>query len=203
MDLNNFFEKYRSYMSWVFAVGLILLILFSTSNWQNHYTIRAVFNLMAVILVGIATVGRLWCSLYISGYKTHTLITLGPYSISRNPLYFFSLLGAVGVGLGTKTLTVPGIIAIAFALYYPMVIKSEESYLNEIHGEDFARYCEKTPCFFPAVSLLQEPSEYKVKPRIFRRNLLDAIWFVWALGILEMVRVFQHWDGFPIFLNLY
>jgi protein-S-isoprenylcysteine O-methyltransferase Ste14 len=36
---------------------------------------------------------RLWCSLYISGYKNSQLITSGPYSLCRNPLYFFSFVG--------------------------------------------------------------------------------------------------------------
>lgn len=53
--------------------------------------------LLGLLLVGVATVGRLWCSLYISGHENSELITTGPYSLSRNPLYFFSLPGFAGI----------------------------------------------------------------------------------------------------------
>jgi len=48
-------------------------------------------------------------------------------AMCRNPLYFFSLLGALGVGLTTETLLIPFVILIAFVGYYPNVIKSEEA----------------------------------------------------------------------------
>jgi hypothetical protein len=138
------------------------------------------------VLIGFAVTGRLWCSLYISGYKSNTLITEGPYSMSRNPLYFFSFLGAVGVGLATGTLTIPVCIILAFAFYYPMVIKAEQKKLAKIHGESFNNYCKKTPAFFPSFKLLKEPEEYTVRPKIFRKALFEVMWFVLLLGILEI-----------------
>ena len=87
----------------LFAGGLFAVILFSDSRWENIGLTSAVLFFSGALLVGIATVGRLWCSLYISGYKTKQLVKTGPYSLSRNPLYFFSLLGAIGVGMVTET----------------------------------------------------------------------------------------------------
>jgi hypothetical protein len=149
--------------------------------------ISALLLLIGAILVGIASLGRLWCSLYIAGYKTDKLVTEGPYSICRNPLYFFSLLGAVGVGFASETLLIPFIIVIAFSLYYPSVIKSEEAELREIHKEEFEAYLNRVPAFFPRLSLLKEPDKYIVNPIVFKRHMFDALWFVWLVGILELI----------------
>ena len=87
---------------------------------------------------------------------------MGPYSVCRNPLYFFSMLGGLGVGLATETLTIPALILLAFAVYYPFVIHYEENKLLTVHGEDFKNYFQTVPRFWPKWTLLIEPEEYAV-----------------------------------------
>jgi len=187
----------------LFAGGLFAIILFSDSRWETIGLTSAVLFFSGALLVGIATVGRLWCSLYISGYKTKQLVKTGPYSLSRNPLYFFSLLGAIGVGMVTETLTIPVVIAAGFALYYPSVIREEESRLAEIHGDEYMEYRLNTPLFLPSISLLKEPEEYTVNPRIFRKSIFEALWFVWILGIIELLEEFHATGVIPTLFHLY
>jgi hypothetical protein len=153
--------------------------------------------------VGIATLGRLWCSLYIAGYKKDVLVTAGPYSMCRNPLYFFSLLGAVGVGFASETLTLPAILFLIFTIYYPFVIKNEESELLKRHSDRYKTYFETVPRFIPKLSKLQEPDEYVVKPVIYRKHMFDALWFVWLLGIMEMIESLHELNIMPIVFNFY
>jgi len=195
-------RKHRILVSRLFIAGVIVLILISKGRWESSLW-SSVFFLTGVVLIGIAVTGRLWCSLYISGYKSDTLITTGPYSISRNPLYFFSFLGAIGVGFATETLTIPACIGIVFAMYYPLVIKSEQKKLAGKHGEAFADYCRKVPVFFPSFGLLTEPEEYVVKPKIFRKTLFEVMWFVLLIGIVELKEAFEEAGILTAIFNLY
>jgi protein-S-isoprenylcysteine O-methyltransferase Ste14 len=174
----------RILASRLFIIVLIGLLLISKSRWEDMW--ESIFFMAGAVLIGFAVTGRLWCSLYISGYKKNMLITEGPYSMSRNPLYFFSFLGGVGVGLATGTLTIPACVILAFAFYYPMVIRAEQKKLAEKHGEAFSDYCKRTPAFFPSFKLLREPEEYTVKPKIFRKAMFEVLWFILLLGILEI-----------------
>ena len=107
MRTHGAFERIRMPVTRILAFLLLLLVVVSESRWESISFTSSIFFLAGCVLVGIASFGRLWCSLYIAGYKDATLVCLGPYSMSRNPLYFFSLIGGAGVGLSTETLADP------------------------------------------------------------------------------------------------
>lgn len=195
-------EKIRIRISQMFTVSLMILILISASYWEDTL-ISGILFFAGIIMVGTASLGRLWCSLYIAGYKTDRLITEGPYSLCRNPLYFFSFIGAIGVGFASETFLVPLIILSGFSLYYPFVINSEETELKKLHGDEFVKYADETPKFFPKFSIMKEPEDYIVKPIIFRKHMFDALWFIWFTGILEIVEKLHELFFIPTLLKIY
>lgn len=197
-------EKLRIIISRFFALALVAIIVVSSSVIKERLPfLGTLFFFTGIVFVSVACLGRLWCSLYIAGYKTDTLITQGPYSACRNPLYFFSLIGAVGVGLATETVLIPTLILLAFAAYYPLVIKSEEAALLKMHGKAFSTYFQRVPRFFPRLSQLTEPDEYVVKPRVYRQHMLDAVWFVWSVGLLEIIKGLHAWHIVPTLFKIY
>ncbi|RLB20261.1 MAG: isoprenylcysteine carboxylmethyltransferase family protein [Deltaproteobacteria bacterium] len=197
-------EKLRIRISQIFAGLLVVLICISSSLWEDKAPfVTTVLFLLGAVLVGIASLGRLWCSVYIAGYKTDHLVTQGPYSMCRNPLYFFSLLGALGVGLASETLLIPFVILIAFVGYYPLVIKSEEVELIRLHKSEFEIYLKEVPRFFPKISLLKEPEEYIVKPIVFKRHMFSAFWFIWFMGIIEIIEELHELKVLPTIFKIY
>jgi len=130
-------------------------------------------------------------------------VTAGAYSMCRNPLYFFSLLGTVGVGFASGTLTLPAVLFLIFTIYYPFVIKSEEAELLKRHSDRYKTYFETVPRFIPKLSKLQEPEECVVKPVIYRKHMFDALWFVWLLGIMEIIESLHELNIMPIVFNFY
>lgn len=188
----HYFATHRLRVSRIFAVAFFLVVLAMESAHEGSLVSTILF-LLGLLLVGVATVGRLWCSLYISGHKNTELITTGPYSMSRNPLYFFSLLGFAGIGFASETFTLGLALALAMLAGYPAVIRQEEAVLRERFGAEFAAYCARVPRFLPRLSACVEPETYTVNPRLFRRSMLDVVWFIWFVGILEFVEALHEY----------
>ena len=198
------YQQGRLNLTRFFAVLILILLAVTGSRWETREpVVSAVLFLLGCVLAGIASLGRLWCSLYIAGHKTRNLVTEGPYSLCRHPLYFFSFVGAVGVGLVSETLTLSAVIFAAFALYYPFVIRFEENKMLALHGTMYEEYCRKTPRFWPRWSLLREPEDYSVYPRTFRKHLLSALGFIWLIGVLELIEKVRDVGMIPVLLKLF
>jgi hypothetical protein len=160
-------------------------------------------SFVGMLMVALCVLGRLWCSLYIAGKKTDHLIDQGPYSLCRNPLYFFSFIGAMGIGFATNTFTIPALILLAFGVYYSVVMKSEEVKLMAIHGSTFVSYKNSVPRFFPDPARFSEPENYLVKTKIVRRHMSEVIWFIVLLGFLEFIKALHRADILPTLFRLY
>jgi protein-S-isoprenylcysteine O-methyltransferase Ste14 len=198
-------EKYRIVLSRIAAAVSLFFICTTRSSWEvnNNENITSSLFFIGVFLVGIGALGRLWCSLYIAGYKTSCLITQGPYSACRNPLYFFSAIGLMGIGFATETISFPIAFIIIFSLYYPFVIKSEEKRLMQVHGALFDEYKKRIPAFIPRFKAFSEPENYSVKPVLFRKHVFDTVWFVWIIGIIEVLEGLKHAGILPTLWSLY
>jgi len=187
MTLIHYAAKYRTVITRVLAVFLILFLLLSTHSWKHDGVITDLLETTGIFLLGICSFGRLWASLYISGYKIHHLMDLGPYSMVRHPLYFFSFLGAVGIGCVSQNIAILMILVLFFLLYYGPVVMAEEAELLAYHGEAYLQYMQRVPRFLPKLSLLEEPPSFNVQPLIYRKAFLDAIWFIWAFIPLKII----------------
>lgn len=185
-------------------IGIFFLIfLFSEHRISEKGFLDYFMELTSVILIFLGTYGRLWCTLFIAGYKTDKLITVGPYSISRNPLYFFSFIGMLGVAFQTEMLTLVLAFVTAFALFYPIVIKHEEEKLRQIHGKEFEEYCKRVPRFFPKFSLYTEPETYQFNTLRYRKAFLDGMWFVILYPVLEIIEQLHIHGILPVFFKLW
>jgi protein-S-isoprenylcysteine O-methyltransferase Ste14 len=147
----------------------------------------AFLQTLGLALAGVGALGRVWASMFIAGYKDSTLVTEGPYSVVRNPLYVFSFIGALGIACGTGSLLVIALLVVGFLLYYPITVISEERNLSTQYGGDYTEYAGRTPRFIPDFSLYRESEAYTVKTRNYRRAILDAIWFVWIFGLVQLI----------------
>jgi protein-S-isoprenylcysteine O-methyltransferase Ste14 len=85
--------------------------------------------------------------------KDAQLATSGPYSLTRNPLYFGSFLMTAGFAIMSASLPVAALLIIPSLLIYPGVIRNEEAHLENLFREDFRQYKRKVPAFFPRIRL--------------------------------------------------
>ena len=135
----KFLAKYRMYF---LRVSILLLIVLSvTNNEFRAYTLEITtieslqMSILGFIMVVFGSFGRIWASLYIEGNKTKNLITAGPFSMVRNPLYFFSLIMLLGFSLALKAIYLPLALLLIFVLFHVPTIANEERKLRNNQGE--------------------------------------------------------------------
>ncbi|MDX8390503.1 MAG: isoprenylcysteine carboxylmethyltransferase family protein [Mariprofundaceae bacterium] len=106
--------------------------------------------LVGAVVVLLGEAGRTWASGYID--KDQKLATSGPYAFSRNPLYVFNFTMFVGFCAMSANLVVAIATMVAFLLIYIPVIRIEASKMVHLFGNDYARWSENVPLFFPRLT---------------------------------------------------
>ncbi len=197
-------EKLRLPLSRTASAVVVFFLVFSTSRWEARaeWVTLALFT-AGMACVAVASLGRMWCSQYIAGFKNRRLIVEGPYSTCRNPLYFFSAIGVLCIGLCTETLTFPLVLLGVMALYYPWVIRDEERRLRRSFGDEFDAYARRVPAYFPRLALFSEPATYEMKPAAYRRHMFSALWFVWIVGLIEFAEGLKELGWIHPFWSIY
>ena len=96
----------------------------------------------------IRTLGEQW-SLAARVVEGHKLVTQGPYSIVRNPIYtgMFGML--LATGLAVSHWIGIAIAIVIFAIGTFIRVRSEERLLREMFGPEFDAYARKVPAVIP------------------------------------------------------
>lgn len=158
----------------------------SDSLWGRDSLMEAVLKSAGQCLIMAAVLGRLWATLYIGGRKNACLITKGPYSLSRNPLYFFSILGAVGAGLVFGSLMAALLLGGATCLLLDRAAREEAALLRASFGPSYADYAERVPLLWPRLVGYEDAAEPSFRPSALGRALRDGLLFLLLLPIAEL-----------------
>jgi len=185
----NFFKKNRILISRIAAVAIVAMLLGINPTIKLSLFGSLALWALGFVLVLVCTFGRLWALAYISGHKTNDLIEVGPYSMVRNPLYLFSLIGAIGIGLASRNVPVLIAIVALFAIYYPFVIKAEEDNLSAHHGHSFNEFRKRVPMFMPRLAQHKAPEFYEINTRLHRRAFLSVCWFPLVYMVVVIITV--------------
>jgi protein-S-isoprenylcysteine O-methyltransferase Ste14 len=166
----------------VFTIGMA-----QEDGWQDE-----TMEWTGYFLIILCVLGRSYASVFIGGIKNETVVRQGPFSIVRNPLYVFSFIGTVGVGLQSGRLSIALLLALVFMLYYRFVVAREEAFLLNKFGEPYQNYLREVPRWIPNFSLWSEPAEVVVRPQFVRGTMRDACVFFLAWPLLEVLEKAQH-----------
>lgn len=186
----------------VLIVVLFAALLFGQSTFPPDTPMHESIEMFGVLLIFLGVVGRLWSTLYIGGRKSSEVVTGGPYSITRNPLYLFSTVAAAGVGAQIGSFSGIILFALLCAGAFHIVILREERYLKEVLGAPYKAYLAKVPRFFPNLSLYQEGDTGSFKPRLLLNTLLDGLVFLVALPAFELIDGAQQSGVLPVWFTL-
>ncbi|NBB52778.1 isoprenylcysteine carboxylmethyltransferase family protein [Rhizobium sp. CRIBSB] len=183
-------------------VGLILVAVFTQSvggpDTRRHEGLEA----LGLAAIAVAIVGRAWCSLYIGGRKKAEIVTRGPYSLCRNPLYIFSFIGSFGMGAQAGSLTVGLLFLAVTVLIFSQTVRREERFLAGAFGDPYRAYMKRTPRFVPNFSLWNDEKELIVRPEFFLLTLRDGMVLLLAVPLFELIDMGQADGWLKVFAYL-
>lgn len=111
--------------------------------------------LMGIPLILAGEILRLWSLMHI-GPTTRTreicadrLVTSGPYSLTRNPLYLANILKITGFLTIAGNLPFAALVLSFYLIEYSQVIPFEESFLAGKFPTEFAQYKARVPVLLP------------------------------------------------------
>lgn len=156
------------------------------------------FENIGVIFVIAGVLGRLWSTLYIGQRKNRHLITTGPYSITRNPLYVSSMLAILGVSLMIGSALITAIFVPIFFFLFAYAARRESEYLRSKFGSAYDDYAARTPFFVPNPALMKIDTEVTFRTSTLATAFRDCLFLVALIPLCELLE-FLHNEGYLLF----
>ncbi len=193
----------RLFYTKALGLGVVLTALVSRHVYAEDSVTNLTLEVSALVLLVVAAMGRLWSAAFITGKKSKVLVTDGPYSLVRNPLYFFSFLGFIGAGLAFESITLAILLAAIFFLTHWPTILSEERKLRDLFGEAFDEYTSRVPRFVPLVRKPALCESMAVSPRILTKAMLESSLVLCIFGLAHINEWAHMHQILPTVLTIY
>lgn len=180
-----FLVRRRTVFTWLAPLLLFAASMYFRRSEGGFGAFSAGFGLL---VAGEAV--RFWAAGYIA--KDADIATGGPYAFVRNPLYFGSLLLAVGYGLmsGLGVAAVTAMLVV-FVAFHMAAILYEESFLKGKFGQPYLDYIAQVPRLIPSiVPKTSGKGSYSWSQAIYNREHISA---AFALGFAALLSLRFLW----------
>jgi hypothetical protein len=134
--------------------------------------------------------------------KKRELVRKGPYSVVRNPLYLFTVVGAAGIGALSGSITNTIVFGAALLALFYFVVLEEERFLAATFPDAFAAYAARVPRLWPRFALWEDVGELLIKPRLVHRTFFDASMFLLAVPLTDLIDWGQRLGWLPVLFYL-
>lgn len=171
--------KYRS------CIGIIclFLVLYLAIPTPKSISIGFFF-----ILAGIFF--RAWSSGYIN--KDNELAKDGPYSLTRNPLYFGNFILGIGIAVASNNIPSAIIFIIYYLLFFPFLMVIEHRRLKKKFKKEYIEWSKKSNSFFPKIKKVKG---FNFNIALYMKNkeyrVLFFSFFVVATLILKYLKIIK------------
>jgi len=168
--------RYRSF------VGILCLI---TILYLSEPSPRSVAVGFFLIIMGMFF--RAWTAGYIN--KDVELATKGPYSLTRNPLYFGNFILGLGIAVAGNNIYSYTIFFGFYLAFFPFLMVLEHQRLKRRFGKEYEDWSKNSHTFIPKIKRIKERDfniSYYMKNKEYR--VLYFSLFVIAVMILKLLR---------------
>jgi protein-S-isoprenylcysteine O-methyltransferase Ste14 len=160
--------------------------------------IDAAARSVGLLLVALAVLGRVWCSVFIAGRKDSELVTSGPYGLCRHPLYTLSFVGAAGLAVASRSWVLGGLTLIAIALLLRSAAVAEERNLAALFPSAWPSFVSDTPRWWPRWDRYVRPEARTVDLPVLWKAFVDGGSFVLLYVLVDLAVTFRFAGLVPV-----
>ena len=196
----------RRRFRWRGAIGILVLVPVTVMSSvaapalpDNSAAALALQLLAWLCFVGGASF-RFWATLYVGGRKERELVTDGPYSLCRHPLYLGSLLLGVSGALFLSSPALLVALLVVALIYVRTTIPIEEAVLRTRHGDLHEAYVQKVPLLLPRTLMVETRATITLDVHRLWLECLRASRWMWlpVLGAaITYLRSLAWWPRLP------
>ena len=188
------FRKVRVAVLRLAFLPVVFVAVFVRPSWDLD-SLRAILIESAgylFLMLGLSV--RVWSTLYIGGRKSQVLVTDGPYSLCRNPLYVGTLLVTVGAGLCFENLVMLATMLVTMVPAHVVAARLEDAYLSARFPLEYPEYARRVGAFWPRWGNYRTRETLTVSVRAVRRIAIDATGVI-MIPMIEDILEVLHRDG--------
>ena len=191
VGIGRWLFQHRS-LGWLTLVPAVLVL--------HEHENEAVFWAAGAAVLAAGMAMRLWSIRYIGrsartrGDKAKQLLTVGPYSLCRNPIYIGNLVALAGLVIAMEALWYLPIFLLLHFTFYSLIVRYEECLLTQIYGDEFRAYMRAAPRWLPRFSNWKPvPALVEWKEVFFReRALLFQLVMSILLVLIREILMHRH-----------
>ncbi len=168
------FRKLRVVLVRLAFLPVIFVAIFVRPSWDPESTGAFFIEFAGYMFLILGLSVRIWSILYVGGKKSQELVTDGPYSLCRNPLYVGTFLLTIGAGLCFENLLMLLTMLATIVPAHMMAARLEEKHLVAKFPQEYPLYTKKVPSFWPRVENYHSRELLSVSMRAIRRIAVDT-----------------------------
>lgn len=186
VDIGERLFEWRDYT----PIPLIVLVLFANDPTVRTATLGTVLTVMGELIriYSVAFIGSVSRTRNIETAAGAALITSGPFSYVRNPLYVGNFLITLGLAVYSGVTWIVLLAIVLFAFQYYCIVKHEERLLIARFGRQYEDYMLAVPAWvpsrLPALESIEWPTSFSKALRSERRTLMAIVAMLVALSVL-------------------
>ncbi|OHB42005.1 MAG: hypothetical protein A2Y13_05020 [Planctomycetes bacterium GWC2_45_44] len=179
-------------------IPIIFVAVFIRPEWSLDSFAAFFMELGGYLFLLAGLIVRIWCILYVGSRKSKEIITTGPYSICRNPLYMGTFLLTIGVGLCFENLLIILLVPAIFIPIHVITVRMEETHLESKFGEQYRIYKQKVPRFWPHFSNYNSPDYIDININAIRRIAVDTVGVLLLPVVEDLLELLHQHNIIPV-----
>ncbi len=184
-------------------VPFVFVAIFGWRSWPDDSMPELLLESIGYVFLMVGVALRLWATLHIGGHKSTELITDGPFSMCRNPLYVGTMLLAIGASLCLENILLLAMTVLFLVPIHAAMIISEERHLAEIFGAPFEAYRSRVPRFLFRFRNFHERESLVISTKMLKHAIAGSAVAV-LIPLMEDVLQMLHNKGMiPVLWKLF